>query len=125
MTIEERAERAVELRNAGLCNCAQATAVVLCDQTGLTEEQMKQITAGFCGGMGTTDGTCGALVGAGAAAGMKTGGRGTVRFTREILSAFKASCGAVVCGDLKRIRCSCEDCVRNAVLAYGKVLGLD
>lgn len=125
MTIEERAERAVGLRKAGLCNCAQAVAAVLCDQTELSEEQIKAVTAGFCGGMGTAEGTCGALVGAGAVAGLKTGGAATIRFTRAILSEFKASCGAVVCRDLKALPCPCEDCVRNAVLAYGRVMGLE
>ena len=32
MTIQERAEKAVELKNSGRCNCAQAVAAVLADQ---------------------------------------------------------------------------------------------
>ncbi len=129
MTIEERAEQAALLKAGGGCNCAQAVAVVLADQTGLTETQLKQLAAGFCAGMGTAEATCGALIGAGLAAGMKTQGASTLRYTRRMIEAFGARCGATVCKDLKRIKdgrplCPCEECVRNAVLVYGEVMGL-
>jgi hypothetical protein len=42
MTIEERAEQAVALKNSR-CNCCQAVLAVLRDQTGLSEEQAKRI----------------------------------------------------------------------------------
>lgn len=37
--------------------------------------------------------------------------------------SFQGKCGALICRDLKGLEtgemlCSCEDCVRNAVLAY-------
>ena len=51
MTLNERAERAVELKNSGMYNCAQSVTVALADQTDLTEEQLRQISAGFCAGM--------------------------------------------------------------------------
>jgi len=129
MTIEERAEKAVELKMFGGYNCSQAVTAVLCDQTSLTEEQLKQIAAGFCAGMGTMEATCGALIGAGMVAGMKTGGKATLGKTREILTAFKARSGATTCKELKTMTdgkplCSCEDCVRNAVLIYGEIMGL-
>ena len=46
-----------------------------------------------------------------------------------MLGAFKEKCGAVTCQDLKRMTdgrplCPCEECVRNAVLVYGEVMGL-
>ena len=130
MTIRERAERAVFLKTAGGCNCAQAVTAALADQTGLTETQMKQLSAGFCAGMGTMEATCGALIGAGMVAGMKTEGQGTLRCTRQIIEAFKEKCGAVTCRDLKRVTdgrplCPCEECVRSAVLVYGDVMGLE
>ena len=129
MTIEERAEQAVALKNRSGYNCAQAVAEVLADQTGLTEEQLYSITSGFGLGMGTMQATCGALVGAGVAAGLKMKGMGTVSCTKQILTEFKSMCGAVTCGDLKsktdgKVLCSCDDCVRNAVKAYGKVMGI-
>ncbi len=125
MTIEEKASKAVELKRSGY-NCAQAVAAALADETGLSPETLKAAASGFGGGMGTTEATCGALVGAGIAAGLNKGGAGTVRYTRQILENFKAKCGAVTCGELKGVAtgkplCPCEECVRNAVLAYGEV----
>ncbi len=130
MTIKERAEKAVELKNSGGYNCAQAVTAAFVDQTGLTGEQLKQISAGFGGGMGNMEGVCGALIGAGMIAGLKTGGYGTVRMTRRIQEEFRNRCGAIRCRDLKTMTdgkplCSCDDCVRNAVMIYGEVLGLE
>ena len=122
MTPEERAERAVEYKSNGN-NCAQAVILALADETGLPEETLRSMAAGFGGGMGTMEGACGALVAAGMAAGLKTVGKGTGAYSRAIIRDFKDRCGAVVCKDLKGIEtgnmlCSCDDCVRNAVRAY-------
>ncbi len=129
MTINERAEKAVQLKTMGGYNCSQAVTAVLADQTDLTDEQLKNITAGFCAGMGNLEATCGALIGAGMIAGLKTEGKGTLKLTRTIQESFKDKCGAIKCKDLKTMTdgkplCPCEDCVRNAVLIYGEVLGL-
>jgi len=127
MTIEERAEKAVELKKGRRYNCAQAVAAVLADQTELTEEQLYAVTAAFCVGMGTQEATCGALTGAGIVAGLRTGGKSTLKYAKQILEDFKQRSGAVNCRELKSVTdgkplCSCEDCVRNAVLAYGAIL---
>jgi len=129
MTIDERAEKAVRLKMSGGYNCAQAVTAALVDRTGLTEEQLKQISAGFCAGMGNLEATCGALIGAGMIAGLATEGKGTLKVTRQMQEAFRERCGAIKCRDLKTITdgrplCSCEDCVRNAVKIYGEVMGL-
>ena len=125
MTIVERAEKAAGLKRSGSYNCAQAVAAVLVDQTDLTEEELNWITAGFGAGMGTMEATCGALVGAGIIIGLRTKGSGTMRLTRQMITDFKSMCGAVTCRELKskvngKVLCECEDCVRNAVIAYGK-----
>ena len=130
MTREERAEKAVQLLNSGGCNCAQAVTGALADQTGLTEEQLKQAAAGFGAGMGNMEGVCGALIGAGIIAGLKTGGLGTVKKTRCIQEEFRSRCGAIKCRDLKTMTdgkplCPCADCVRNAVVICGEVLDID
>ncbi len=130
MTFNERAERAVELKNSGMYNCAQSVTAALADETNLTEEQLKQISAGFCAGMGNLEATCGALIGAGMIAGLKTEGRGTLGITRQIQEEFGRRCGALKCKDLKTVTdgkplCPCEECVRNAVMIYGEVLGLE
>ena len=126
MTIEERAARAVELK-AG-CNCAQAVVLSYADKLPLEEETLKKLAAGYGGGMGCMEGTCGALVGAVMVAGMLTDGQGTGRYAREILLGFRERCGATICKDLKgvetgKVLCPCTECVRNAVLAAGAVLG--
>ena len=91
MNLNERAEMAVQRKNSGKYNCAQAVTTALADQTGLQEEQMKQISAGFCAGMGNMQATCGALIGAGMIAGLKTEGKGTLKVTRQIQEAFQNS----------------------------------
>ena len=130
MTIQERAEKAVYLKNKGGYNCAQAVTAVLSDQSGLSDEQLKALTAGFCAGMGNLEATCGALLGAGMIAGLKSEGNGTLKQTRAMIEKFKETCGATKCGDLKavvdgHVVCPCEECVRNAVLIYGEVMGLE
>ncbi len=129
MTLKERVERAVELKNSGMYNCAQAVTAVLSDQTELAEEQLKRISAGFCAGMGNMEATCGALIGAGMVAGLKTEGKGTLGITRQIQEEFATRCGALKCKDLKAMTdgkplCPCDDCVRNAVMIYGEIMGL-
>ncbi|MBP5465075.1 MAG: C_GCAxxG_C_C family protein [Treponema sp.] len=129
MTINERAEKAVELKLSGGYNCSQAVTAVLADQTGLTGEQLKQVSAGFCAGMGNLEATCGALIGAGMIAGLKTDGKGTLKRARQMQELFRERCGAITCKDLKAVTdgkplCPCEECVRNSVLIYGDVMGL-
>ena len=130
LNIEERAEYAAQLKLSGRRNCCQAVTAALSDETGLSEEQLSQIAAGFCAGMGNMEATCGALVGAGIIAGLKTGGDGTLKKTNQISGRFNEMCGgAITCRELKgidrdRVLCPCEDCVRNAVRAYGEVMGV-
>ena len=129
MTIQERADKAATMKMTAQANCAQAVSMVLADQVDMTEEQLKLAAAGFAVGMGTLEATCGSLVGAVIVAGIKSEGQGSVRLAKKILLSFKERCGAVTCRDLKEEKdgaplCPCEDCVRNAVLAYGDVMGV-
>ena len=127
MNIEERAEKAAQLKMSGRYNCAQSVVTALADQTNLSEEQLQMISAGFCAGMGTLQATCGALIGAGMIAGLKTQGNNTLSCTRMMIKKFEEKCGAATCKDLKAKQpdgtplCPCEDCVRNAVRVYGEV----
>ena len=129
MDIKERADKAVELKLSGRYNCSQAVTAVFADMVELSDEQLKKLTAGFCVGMGNLEATCGALIGAGMIAGLLTDGNGTLKVTRNIQETFRNRCGAIRCKDLKNVTdgkplCPCEDCVRNAVLILGEVLGL-
>ena len=47
------ADKAVQLKMFGGYNCSQAVTAALADQTGLSEEQLKSVAAGFCAGMGS------------------------------------------------------------------------
>ena len=128
MNIKEKAELAAELKRQGRCNCCQAVTAVLADETELTEEQLMKLASGFAVGMGNMEATCGSLIGAAMIAGMKAGGMGTVRITRAMSELFAQKCGAVTCKDLKGrgksgVFCPCDECVKNAVLAYGEVMG--
>ncbi len=129
MTASQRAEKAVELKKSGKYNCAQAVTAALADETSLTEEQLKQISAGFGAGMGNLEATCGSLIGAVMIAGLKTEGKGTMGITRKIQEEFCTRCKATRCKDLKAITdgnplCPCEECVRNAVMVYCEVMGV-
>ena len=126
VTVEERAEQGAVLKRS--CNCCQAVLLALADQTGLREQQLMQMGSGFGSGMGNMEGTCGALVGAGLAGGLRLEG-GNGKIARQLNDNFRTRCGAILCKDLKgrdtgTVLCSCEDCVRNAVRAYGDVIGL-
>ena len=77
--------------------------------------------------MGTMETTCGALIGANLIIGLASEGKNTISKSRELYQKFLASCGATICKDLKgrdtgTVVCSCEDCVRNAVVSVLEVL---
>ena len=128
MTIKERADIAANLKATGQCNCCQAVTKVFADTVNVDEATLQKMSAGFAAGMGCMEATCGALVGANMILGLRTNGEGTVRQSRELLANFREKCGAVTCKDLKgvgtgKVLCECDNCVRNAVLALGEILG--
>ena len=128
MTIEERAARAVELKAS--CNCAQAVVLSYVDKLPLEEETLKKLAAGYGGGMGCMEGTCGALVGAIMVSSLLSETGAAMAASRAIMPRFKELCGATICRDLKgidtgKVLCSCENCVRNAVRAAGESLAKD
>ena len=114
-------EKGVTLLRQGY-NCCQSVVFALTE-----DPLMLQAASGFGGGMGNTQGPCGALVGAVMAAGIKTEGTGRGRITNQIRENFRERSGAVICRELKgigtgKVLCSCEDCVRNAVAALEEIL---
>ncbi len=128
MDIQERIDKAVELKH-GRNNCAQAVAVSYSDLAKRDPEDLWTLTAGFGGGMGTMEGTCGALCGAVLIAGLLTKGERTGAVSRQVLNRFKELSGAVSCRDLKRRVdgrpvCQCDDCVRHAVIALAEAMNL-
>lgn len=128
MNVEERAAAAAELKASGKCNCTQAVVKVFEDKLPIDEETLMKLTAGYAAGMGCMESTCGALIGAVMVAGILTDGKGTLRISKELVQNFEHKCGATICKELKGIETGkvlrpCPECVRNAVLALGEVLG--
>jgi len=109
-------------------NCCQAVACAFSDLVRMDEETMFKIAEGFGLGMGCMDGTCGAVSGAVALAGMcnSTGNLeapdskvDTYRLSREIVQAFLEKNHSIVCKELKGVETnkvlrSCDGCIEDA-----------
>lgn len=127
MTIEKRADIAAELKATGQCNCTQSVLKVFEDKIDVAPEELSKLASGFAAGMGCMESTCGALIGAVMIAGMITDGKGTPRYSKDLVKKFNDKCGATICKDLKgittgKVICECPDCVRNAVISLGEVI---
>ena len=126
MTTEERMEVGAKFKRE--MNCCQAVVKAFADTVDLDEATLMRLASGFGSGMGTMEGTCGALVGAIMIASLRSGNGPAVALARQIMPRFKELCGATICRDLKgmdtgKFLCSCEDCVRNAIRAAEETLG--
>lgn len=114
-----RSENAVALMQ-NKNNCCQSVLLAFAGLVGLPPEDLKKLGAGFGGGMGCMEGTCGALCGAEMILGLVKAGSGPVRGDAAALHrAFTAKCGSSICKEIKgrdtgKVLCSCPDCVRNA-----------
>ena len=126
MTLDERMDYAARRKKE--MNCCQAVLVAFADKLGKSEDDLLRLGSGFGSGMATMEGTCGALVGAIMVSSLLSAEGAARNNSRAIMSRFKELCGgATICRDLKgigtgKVLCSCEDCVRNAVLAAGEAL---
>ncbi|MBR0085889.1 MAG: C_GCAxxG_C_C family protein [Lachnospiraceae bacterium] len=124
----DKREQAVENRH-NRNNCCQAVIMAYAEELGMRQDAAKQLGAAFGGGMGTMDGICGALAGAGMVLGLKKdSGKPVMRDAAQLINRFKEKCsGVYLCKDLKGrdtgvVICSCDDCVRNAVDCLEEVL---
>ena len=126
MTLDERMGYAAQRKKE--MNCCQAVLVAFADKLGKSEDDLLRLGSGFGSGMATMEGTCGALVGAIMVSSLLSPDGEARNNSRAIMSRFKELCGgATICRDLKGIEtgkmlCSCEDCVRNAVLSAGEAV---
>ena len=118
--MESRIEEARARKASGKFNCAQAVACTYADLTGLTPAQIAATTASFGTGMGNTQGTCGALVGAGVIVGLVCQDRiRAMKTMRRIMDRFQAQNSATACCQLKGLQTGrklrdCNDCVADA-----------
>ena len=120
-----RCEKAVENHKKG-CNCAQAVACVFADKLGYSEDEIFRLTEAFGGGMGGTQGVCGAVSGmVFVAGGLKSYGIDKLpetnkfesyKFARELMEEFQKRIGSIICGEIKtkQLR-SCDGCIEEAV----------
>jgi C_GCAxxG_C_C family probable redox protein len=118
--METRKQIAVERKRCGL-NCAQAVLSTYADIAGIDEETAIRLAGPFGGGMGTMEGTCGAIVGAGLVLGLANKGKSpSTKQMRQIMNKFQERNGATQCKMLKgvgtgKVLRECDDCVADAV----------
>ena len=125
-TIEENIEYALALYQSGLCNCSQAVAKALAQETELPQKTFVKLSAGYAFGLGTGYNTCGALTSAVMAKSMQLNGLNALKHAQKMSVMFKEKCGSNICGDIKGMKtskplCSCEDCIRTALELFYEV----
>ena len=113
-------EDAIFLKHNGK-NCSQAVLLALKDNLKLDENTLTIIGSGFGQGMGAMKANCGALIGAVIAAGILNDTNLATKFlAKDMLDSFNNMCGSIDCHTLKgietkKVLCSCDDCIRNAI----------
>ncbi len=105
---EQKKHQAMKLFNSGL-NCAQATFVAFCEETGMDRETAMRISSSFGGGIGRMREVCGAVSGVAMAAGMLYGGYDPLdqeakmrhyAFVQGIAERFRMENGTIICREL-------------------------
>ena len=133
--MKTRVEETIKKHDIGY-NCAQAVACVYCDLVGIDEATLFRMTEAFGGGMGGMQGTCGAVSGACALAGLKASTanleepnskRSSYALSKEIVKQFTEQNGSIVCKELKGVGTgtplrSCQDCIKDAALIAERVI---
>jgi len=120
-----KCEKAVEYHKKG-CNCAQAVACVFADKLGYTEDEIFRLAEAFGGGMGGTQGVCGAVSAMVFVAGAiksfgidklpDTNKKESYDFARELMERFDSEVGSIVCADIKNKSLhTCDGCIEDAV----------
>ena len=128
-----RCEKAVENHKKG-CNCAQAVACVFADKIGYDEDELFRLTEAFGGGMGGTQGVCGAVsamvfaVGAIKSAGFEklpeTNKKESYACARELMEKFEFEIGTIMCKEIKSEQhYSCDECITKAVEILEEFVG--
>ena len=128
-----RCEKAVEKHKSGY-NCAQAVACVFADKVGYSEDELFRLTEGFGGGMGGTQGVCGAVsamvlvVGGIGSFGInklpETNKKVSYASARELMEKFEERVGTIMCSEIKgKMLCSCDGCIEAAVEILEEFIG--
>ena len=128
-----RREKSLENHKMG-CNCAQAVACVFADKLGCSEDEIFRLTEAFGGGMGGTQGVCGAVsamvfvVGGIKSYGLdklpQTNKKESYTCAAELMGKFQAEIGTILCSEIKSGNChSCDECIEKAVEILEDFLG--
>lgn len=128
-----RCEKAVENHKKGY-NCAQAVACVFADKLGYSEDEIFRLTEAFGGGMGGTQGVCGAVsamvfvVGGLKSFGLdklpETNKKVSYASARELMGMFQDKAGTILCSEIKSKKlCSCDGCIAEAVKILEEFIG--
>ena len=131
-----RVEKALENHKKGY-NCSQSVACAFCDKAGLEEKDLFRIMEGFGLGGGDMQGTCGAVAGALAIAGLitSTGNlqcpdskKKTYQTARELAAAFREKNGSTICKELKgtetgKVLRFCDGCIEDAARLVCELIG--
>ncbi len=120
-----RKEMAVDKHKQGY-NCAQAVLCTFADKTNFSEDELFRLSEAFGGGMGGTQGVCGAVSAMVFLAGLEksigidslpqTNKMESYTTAREMIEAFELKNQTAICARLKgeEIR-SCDGCIEDAV----------
>lgn len=120
-----RCEMAVDNHKKG-CNCAQAVACVFAQKLGYSEDELFRLTEAFGGGMGGTQGVCGAVSAMVLVAGAlkshglnnlpETNKKESYSFAHELMDSFQNDIGTIICKEIKSNQVhSCDECIATAV----------
>ena len=127
--MSSKIQSAVEKKQTGRYNCAQAVACSFCEHTQLDEATMRHAALGLGAGMGNMEGTCGALTGAGLVIGLvcKEDKPRAMKMSRTLMNKFHERNGATQCKLLKgaesgNVIRSCDDCVADAAEFLEEIL---
>ena len=122
-----KVEKALAYHRQGY-NCAQAVACAFAEELGMDERELFRVTEAFGFGMGTM-GTCGAVSGMAAVAGLAQSDgdlahpgskRQTYGAMKQMTEAFRTKNQSVICRELKGVDTgtvlrSCDGCIEDAV----------
>ncbi|MBP3375018.1 MAG: C_GCAxxG_C_C family protein [Bacteroidaceae bacterium] len=127
--MNNKVKSAVEKKQTGKYNCAQAVACSFCEYAQIGEQDIRHAALGLGAGMGSMEGTCGALTGAGLIIGLvcKEDKPRAMGMSRTLMNKFLERNGTTQCKQLKGVGTgkairSCDDCVADAAEFLDEIL---
>ena len=116
------------------CNCAQAVACVFAERLGYSEDELFRLTEAFGGGMGGTQGVCGAVSAMVFVAGAiksygidklpQTNKKESYDSARELMGKFESEIGTIMCSEIKNNQLySCDECIEKGVELLEQFIG--